>query len=74
MCACVRACACVLTFDENTVLYFTLFVQMCSNALLCEHKHCIVAVYPQNRVCMLAIDNVKETRLWPCIHRIVCVC
>ena len=56
-------CACILNFDENTVLYFPLFVQMCSNALLREGKHCIVVVVPQNHACTLAIDSTNEARL-----------
>ena len=53
-------CACILNFDENSVLYFPLFVQMCSNAL---REHCIVALDPLNRACTLAIDSTNETRL-----------
>ena len=44
---------CILNFDQNTVLYFPLFVQMCNSGLLCKH---INVVY---HVCMVVECHIN---------------
>lgn len=66
MCVCV----CILNFDQNTVLYFPLFVQMCNSGLLCKHINvvyhvctvveCHISIVPlflQNYACNLAVES-----------------